>query len=275
MCQVLGVSETGYYKFKKNYGKPSKDETLSAIMQEILSESIYNDNYGIERMQLALEQRGRHVGRRRVRRLMKEKGWIHEPPRRPKGLTQVDKETQESENLIKQDFYATEPLKKLLTDISQIPCLDGKLYISPIMDCFNGEVLSLCMDNNMRKELAINTLNSAAARFNLNGATLHSDRGSQYTSEAFRAEMKKLGVTQSMSGVAHCYDNSRMESFFATLKKELLYRIPTYRMKMSEVKTLIFRYVFVYYNKQRVYTTNPGGWPPVVYRQMTRTTAAA
>jgi len=123
MCQVLGVSETGYYKFKKNYGKPSKDETLSAIMQEILSESIYNDNYGIERMQLALEQRGRHVGRRRVRRLMKEKGWIHEPPRRPKGLTQVDKETQESENLIKQDFYATEPLKKLLTDISQIPCL--------------------------------------------------------------------------------------------------------------------------------------------------------
>jgi len=127
----------------------------------------------------------------------------------------------------------------------------------------------------MRKELAINTLNSAAARFNLNGAILHSDRGSQYTSEAFREEMKKLGVTQSMSGVAHCYDNSRMESFFATLKKELLYRIPTYRMKMSEVKTLIFRYVFVYYNKQRVYTTNPGGWPPVVYRQMTRTTAAA
>jgi putative transposase len=245
------------------------------MMKEILSETIYNDNYGIERMQLALEQRGRHVGRRKVRKLMKENGWLHDPPRRAKGLTRVDKETQESENLIRQNFSATEPLKKLLTDISQIPCFDGKLYISPIMGCYNGEVLSLCMDNNMRKELAINTLKSAAARFALTGAILHSDRGSQYTSEAFREEMKKLGVIQSMSGVAHCYDNSRMESFFATLKKELLYRIPTYRMKMSEVKTIIFRYVFIYYNTQRVYTANPGGWPPVVYRQMTRTAVAA
>lgn len=275
MCQVLGVSESGYYRYKNNLGRPSKDEALSAMMKEILSESPYNDNYGIERMQLALEQRGRHVGRRRVRRLMKENGWLHDPPKRPKGLTQVDKETQESENLIKQDFSATEPYKKLLTDITQTPCIDGKLYISPIMDCFNGEVISLCMDNNMRKELAIDTLNSAAFRFPLRGAILHSDRGSQYTSDAFREEMKKLGVIQSMSGVAHCYDNSRMESFFATLKKELLYRIPTYRMKMSEVKTIIFRYVFIYYNKQRVYTTNPGGWPPVVYRQMAGTKVAA
>ena len=128
-CMILGVSESGYYRFKKNYGRPSKDKTLSAMMQEILSESIYNDNYGIERMQLALEQRGRHVGRRRVRRLMKEKGWLHEPPRRPKGLTQVDKETQESENLIKQDFSATEPLKKLLTDISQIPWMESSTYL--------------------------------------------------------------------------------------------------------------------------------------------------
>jgi len=110
------------------------------------------------------------------------------------------------------------------------------------------------MDNNMRKELAINTLKSAAGRFALTGATLHSDRGSQYTSEAFREEMKKLGVIQSMSGVAHCYDNSRMESFFATLKKELLYRIPTYRMKMSEVKTIIFRYVFIYYKISNGFT---------------------
>ena len=135
-----------------------------------------------------------------------------------------------------------------------------------IMDCFNGEILSLCMDNNMRKELCIDTLKAAAGRFPIRGAILHSDRGSQYTSAAFRQELQTCGVTQSLSGVAHCYDNARMESFFATLKKELLYRIPTYRMAMDEVKTLVFRYVFIYYNQYRVYTSNPGGLPPAVFR---------
>ena len=73
-------------------------------------------------------------------------------------------------------------------------------------------------------------------------------------------------MAQSLSGVAHCYDNARMESFFATLKKELLYRIPAYRMTMDEVKTLVFRYVFIYYNQYRVYTSNRGGLPPAAFR---------
>ena len=114
------------------------------------------------------------------------------------------------------------------------------------MDCFNGEILFLCMDSNMRKELCIDTLKAAAGRFPIRGAILRSDRGSQYTSVAFRQELKTCGVTQSLSGVAHCYDNARMESFFAALKKELLYRIPAYRMAMDEVKTLVFRNVFIY-----------------------------
>lgn len=89
-----------------------------------------------------------------------------------------------------------------------------------------------------------------------------------YTSDAFRNELAKSGVQQSLSGTAHCYDNSRMESFFATLKKELLYRLPTYTMKREEVKTIIFRYVFTYYNQTRVYTSNPKGLPPIVFRRL-------
>ena len=103
----------------------------------------------------------------------------------------------------------------------------------------------------------------------------NSDRGSQYTSEAFRTALMQAGVQQSLSGVDHCYDNSRMESFFATLKKELLYRIPTYRMKRDTVKSLIFRYVFTYYNQKRVYTANPGGYPPAVYRLLQEDLLAA
>lgn len=267
MCDVLNVSETGYYRFKRNLGRPGKDAVLSAVMQDVLDEHPFNDNYGVDRMQIALMHRGYTVGKRRISRIMKENGWLHERKRRPKGLTRATTEIQEKENLIKQDFTSDQPYQKLLTDISQIPCHDGKLYISPIMDCFNGEIISLVMRSNMRKELCIDTFNAAAKRFPLNGAILHSDRGSQYTSEAFREKLSNAGVLQSLSGVNHCFDNARMESFFATLKKELLYRIPTYKMKMDEVKAIIFRYVFVYYNRIRIYTSNPDGLPPAAYRR--------
>ena len=267
MCDVLNVSETGYYRFKRNLGRPGKDAVLSAVIQDVLDEHPFNDNYGVDRMQIALMHRGYTVGKRRISRIMKENGWLHERKRRPKGLTRATTEIQEKENLIKQDFTSDQPYQKLLTDISQISCRDGKLYISPIMDCFNGEIISLVMRSNMRKELCIDTFNAAAKRFPLNGAILHSDRGSQYTSEAFREKLSNAGVLQSLSGVNHCFDNARMESFFATLKKELLYRNPTYKMKMDEVKAIIFRYVFVYYNRIRIYTSNPDGLPPAAYRR--------
>ena len=267
MCRILEVSESGYYRYLKNLCKPDKDTVLSAAIQKILDESEFNDNYGIPRMQMALALRGHKVGIRKLRRIMLKMGLIHERKRRPKGLTKATTEIQEKENLIKQDFSADRPYTKLLTDISQIQCVDGKLYISPILDCFNGEILSLIMRDNMKKELCIDTLKAARMRYPIYGATLHSDRGSQYTSDGFKAILKANNIQQSLSGVDHCYDNARMESFFATLKKELLYRLPTYRMKRSEVKSWIFRYVFTYYNTIRIYTSNPNGLPPVAYKR--------
>lgn len=274
LCHALEISESGYYRYLKRKDEPGRDELLSGEIQKILDESPFNDNYGAPRMKLALAQRGVFCGLRRLTRLMREHGWLHERRRRPKGLTKLDPLAMAAENLLHQDFSADRPWQKLLTDITQIQCANGKLYISPIMDCFNGEILSLCMDNNMRKELCINTLKAAAGRFPIRGAILHSDRGSQYTSDGFRQELKNCGVTQSLSGVAHCYDNARMESFFATLKKELLYQIPTYRMMMDEVKMMVFRYVFIYYNQYRVYTPNLGGLPPAVFRRAVLSNAA-
>ena len=262
------MSESGYYRYLRRKGRPNRDTLLSATIQEILNEHPQNENYGAPRIQQALAQRGIKAGLRRVKRIMREHGWLHERRRRPKGLTKADPAAMAVENLLKQDFYADKPFTKLLTDITQVQCRDGKLYISPIMDCFNGEILSLEMRDNMKKGLCIDTVSSMSKRFPVRGAVLHSDRGSQYTSEAFRSELAQQGLTQSLSGVAHCYDNARMESFFATLKKELIYRISAYRLSMAEVKTLVFRYVFVYYNRVRVYTANPSGWPPEVWRQM-------
>jgi len=91
---------------------------------------------------------------------------------------------------------------------------------------------------------------------------LHSDRCSQFTSPAFRKVLAQYGAVQSMSGTGRCYGNARMESFFATLKKEKLYRIRTERMPMAQVKSIVFRYIMTYYNRQRIYTANPGGLPP-------------
>lgn len=267
MCQILEVSESGYYRYLKNLHRSDKDAVLSAAIQGIIDESAFNDNYGVPRMQMALALRGHKVGIRKLKRIMLDMGLIHERRRRPKGLTKATTEVQEKENLIKQDFLSDKPFTKLLTDISQIQCIDGKLYISPILDCFNGEILSLIMRENMKKELCIDTLNAARLRYPITGAILHSDRGSQYTSDAFRTVLAANNIKQSLSGVNHCYDNARMESFFATLKKELLYRIPTYRMKKSDVKSWIFRYVFTYYNTIRIYTSNPYGLPPAAYRR--------
>ena len=109
----------------------------------------------------------------------------------------------------------------------------------------------------------------------LNGTILHSDCGCQYTSYAFRRALVSAGMIQSLSGTAHCYDNARMESFFATLKKEKLYKLPTYRMKREEVRTEIFRYIFGYYNTQRVNSFNVGGFPPVTQRTLNSFSAQA
>lgn len=270
MCHVLKISESGYYRWLKNQGKQTARELLTVKIKEIISEHPDNDNYGIERIKTGLSLKGISVSRRTVYRAMSESGLLHKR-RRPHGTTKATTEIQEQENLIKRDFKANEPLTKLLTDISEVQCSDGKLYISPVMDCFNGEIVALEMRENMKKELCIDTIRQLGR---MNGAILHSDRGSQYTSEAFRAELMKNGIIQSLSGAGRCYDNARMESFFATLKKEKLYRIPTYRMTRDEVKSVIFRYIFGYYNTQRITSFNPQGLPPVAYRKLFSRAAA-
>jgi putative transposase len=267
MCGVLQVSETGYYKWKRNRNKPKAWQLLLVKIFEIIDEYPENENYGIERILIALEQRGEKSSRSTVRRAMKKGNLLHKNRRSPDGLTKADKKAQRPENLLHRDFAADAPNKKWLTDITEVPCYNGKLYIAPIFDCFGGEVISLAMDTNMKKELCIQALEEAYRTRNPeNGIIIHSDAGSQYTSDLYKKTMGKLRAIQSMSDVGKCYDNARMESFFATLKKEKLYKMNTRKMTVEEVKTVVWRYVMVYYNKQRISTVNKGGLPPTIYR---------
>lgn len=268
MCRVLKISESGYYRWLKNRGKPTARQLLSVEIQGILDEHPDNDNYGVRRMVTALAQKGVRVSTRTVYRTMSKMGIVHRR-RRPRGITKATTEIQDRENLLKRNFKAEKPLRKLLSDITEIQCFDGKLYVSAVLDCYNGEILSVAMDDNMKKELCIRTIEELRSMYGkkLKGAIFHSDRGSQYTSEAFKSALGKAGLVQSLSGTGHCFDNARMESFFATLKKEKIYRISAYKLTREQVKSIIFRYIFVYYNRIRISSVNPGGMAPTTYRE--------
>ena len=263
MCHTLKISESGYYRWLRNRNKPTRQQLLLVEIKRILAEHPDNTNYGYRRMHTALEHIGIMVSKQTVYRAMKAGGYIHKQ-KKPHSITKATTEIQEKENLIKRDFYSDKPMSKLLTDITEVQCADGKLYISAVLDCYSGEIVALEMRDNMKKELCIDTVRQLGSR--LENVILHSDRGSQYTSDAFRKELEKRGIIQSLSGTGRCYDNARMESFFATLKKEKIYQIPAYRMRRAEVESIIFRYIYGYYNQIRINTSNLGGLAPAQYR---------
>lgn len=274
LCKALNVSESGYYRSLRQTQRSCRRAVLLVRIQGIISRFPDNDNYGARRVHIALVQEEESVSYSTVYRIMKENNLLQKKKRSPKSITREDAAAQKSENLIKRDFTADSPDEKWLTDITEVPCRDGKLYVAPVLDCFNGEIVGLAMDDNMRAELCVAAFESACRQRGARSMILHSDRGSQFTSAAYRASLARYSAIQSMSGTGKCFDNARMESFFATLKKEKLYKINTRKLPMAQVKTIIFRYIMVYYNRQRICTTNPGGWPPAIYSQ-TRLSMAA
>lgn len=274
LCRALEVSESGYYRSLKAREPNPRKQLLSAKIQEILLRHPDNDNYGICRIQRALEQEGEKVSYSTVRRIMKEKGWLHKKKRHPNGITKEDAAAQKAENLLNRDFHSSAPFTKWLTDITEIRCRDGKLYLAAVLDCYNGEIVGFSMADHMRAELCVKAFENACQRHHAKGMLLHSDRGSQFTSALYRAVLKKYGAIQSMSGTGKCYDNARMESFFATLKKEKLYRIGTEKFSRKQVESIVLRYIAAYYNRLRVCLTNPMGWPPAIYRENASAQAA-
>lgn len=266
LCKVLGVSEAGYYKHLRAQGRPDKDAEILELIYALLREDEENLNYGVRRIYEYLRlNKGYTGGQHRISRICRENGLLIRKKRHPHGLTRADQQAQKSENLLGQDFTATAPNQKWLSDITQVSCLDGKLYLCAVLDCYDGSIRGFHMDDNMRAELCIQAFKNACNEDGAHAMIFHSDRGSQFTSHAFRKALRRRAARQSMSSTGRCYDNARMESFFATLKKEKLYRMDTRQLSMSEVKSIIFRYIH-YYNRRRIYSTN-GGLPPLVFRQ--------
>ena len=272
-CKVLGVTRQGFYHYLKTKDLPWKYQALADAMIDICAEDECNDTYGRIRMHQALQlkqPKGVKIpSERTVYRVMEEIGISHRPKRKPNGITKADKEARKSDDLIKRNFRANKPLEKCITDVTEIKTLDGKLYISAIFDCFDLTVLGLAMDTNMKATLCERTLENAYKAYpDIRGSILHSDRGTQYTSELYRKAIKKYGIQQSMNSAGgRCHDNARCESMWARFKEELLYdRYDTSKMQVEEEKTLIWRYFISYWNNRRICSSN-GGLPPVIKRQ--------
>ena len=272
-CRILKVTRQGFYKYLAEKDRPWKYQDLADAMRVIASEDECNDTYGRIRMYQALllkKPEGIRIpGERTVYRVMKEIGLSHRPKRKPNGITKADREARKSDDLLKRDFSSQEPLKKCVTDITEIKAKDGKLYVSAIFDCFDAAVLGLSMDTSMKAALCERTLDNAVRAYpGLQGAMIHSDRGAQYTSETYRRAVAKYGILQSMNSAGgRCHDNARCESMWARMKEELLYgRHNTEKMTVEEVETLIFRYFIGYWNNRRICSANEG-LPPMVKRQ--------
>jgi len=272
-CRILHVSRQGFYQYLVNKDRPWKYQPLADAMMEILMEDECNDTYGRIRMYQALTLKHPEntdiPSERTVYRIMEEIGINHHPRRKPNGITKADREARKSEDLLKRNFQAEKPLSKCVTDITEIKANNGKLYVSAVFDCFDSSVVGLAMDTNMKAPLCVQTLeNAVKAEPSLCGAIIHSDRGSQYTSQAYRDAICKYDIRQSMNRVGgRCHDNARCESMWARMKSELLYgRYETEKMTTEELKTVIWRYFISYWNNRRICSAN-GGLPPMVKRQ--------
>ncbi|MEG2106745.1 MAG: DDE-type integrase/transposase/recombinase, partial [Clostridia bacterium] len=176
----------------------------------------------------------------------------------------ADKLAQKTDNLLKRDFSATAPGEKVVTDITEWTACDGKVYLSGLFDCYDNMCLGIALADNMRTELCIQTYSQATENYDLRGAISHSDRGSQYTSEAFRQTLTSMGILQSMNSAAgRCHDNAKCESMWARGKEEVMACYNVKKMTCLQLTQVLIYYYTIYWNYHRICSAI-GGMPPVV-----------
>ena len=265
MCKVLRVQRSGYYAWRKR--KPStREQANQALLALIETEHAKSrKTYGSPRLHIVLRRLGVKCGRNRVARLMRLNGIIarkkrHFYPRttqRQAGVIPVP-------NRLNQDFSASAPNRKWVSDFTYIETAEGWLYLAVVLDLFSRRVIGWAMSARMDTELVEKALRMAlVGRRPPMGFLHHSDQGSQYTSTIYLNCLNAALAVLSMSGAGNCYDNAVIESFFSTLKTECVTGI---FLTHAQAHTVIFEYMEVWYNRQRLHSTL-GYCSPVDFEQ--------
>jgi transposase InsO family protein len=250
LCRVLRVSRAGYYAWagRGASARAQTDAALTAQIKEAHARS--RGTYGVPRIHASLRAAGVRSSRRRVARLMRAAGLAGCCRRRRVRTTIADPAQVPAPNLVARDFTATAIDRLWLGDITYVPTHEGWLYLAVLLDAHSRRVVGWAMADHLRTELALDALAMALARRRPGaGLVHHTDRGCQYTAAAYRQALAARGVVASMSRSGDCLDNAMAESFFATLKAELVDAQvwPT----RAAAQTAIFEWLEVFYNRQR------------------------
>jgi transposase InsO family protein len=210
--------------------------------------------YGSPRIHQKLLQEGCLIGKKRVIRLMQEIGIQAVAKRKYKVTTDSAHAKPVAKNYLNRQFSPDKPNTSWVADITYIPTKEGWLYLATIMDLYSRKIIGWSLGNRLTKELVISTLHMALKQRKLSsGLLLHSDRGSQYVSYLYQLLLKRNGILCSMSGKGNCWDNAVMESFYRTLKVELIYQ-KTYHTR-REAQSDIFEYIEIFYNRERLHSS--------------------
>jgi transposase InsO family protein len=251
LCEVLGVSAAGYYAWRSRPESPrsAANRALVNDIKQVHLEAC--GRYGSPRVHEELKAQGRGVSRGRIERLMRQNG-IRAIMARPRRVCTTDSchDLPIAPNLLKRNFVATAPNRIWLADITYIETDQGWLYLAAVMDLYSRKIVGWAMRDHLRTELPLAALAMAVSTQRPEpGLIQHSDRGVQYASAEYRKAIKSAGLTASMSRKADCYDNAPMESFFHTLKTELVHH-RQYATR-TEASRDIFAYIEGFYNRTR------------------------
>ena len=250
MCQVLNVSSSGYYDWRR---RPVSEQAQSNRVLDGQIRQIYDEHkqrYGCPRITDELKDRGFQCSENRVARRMSRLGLKGIQAKKFKRTTDSKHDKLVAPDLIEQDFTAVAANQKWVSDLTYVWTDEGWLYLAVVMDLYSRAIIGWSMGKRMTQQLMCDALTMALFRRGLpRGVIIHSDRGSQYCSTAYQRLIKVTGLRCSMGRRATCYDNAVIESFFHTLKVELTHR-ERYRSRQS-ANGAIFEYIETYYNRKR------------------------
>jgi putative transposase len=254
LCRSVGVSPSGFYAWMRRARsvRSREDAKLRVHIAAIHERS--RGIYGSPRVHAELRANGVRIGRKRVARLMGELGIRSRCRRRFKATTDSKHTHPVAANVLDRRFKVDQPDKAWVTDITYVWTDEGWLYLAAILDLFSRRVVGFSMSARIDRQLALDALAAAAGHRSPKARLIHhSDRGSQYASGDYQDALTTLGLTCSMSRKGNCWDNAVAESFFATLKTELIYlqRFAT----RAEAREAIFEFIEVFYNRQRRHST--------------------
>ncbi len=274
LCNALEVSTSGFYAWSKREKSQRQvdDEGWLELITSIFKSS--RETYGSPRIHAALKELGHKIAEKRVARIMRENGIVVSPVRAWRCITtKADPLNAVAPNELDRDFTATAVNQKWVTDVTFIRTGEGWLYLASMIDLYNREVVGWAMGESNDTTLTLNALDMALEFRNPpEGLIHHSDRGSNYTAKDYRKALSNRGIQCSMSRKGNCWDNAVSESFFATIKKELIHRF-TFSTR-REAAAAIFEYIEVFYNRVRKHS-QLGYTSPAQFRRNSQSAAEA